>query len=78
LYTQDVNNLAQLYKDYLGEHLKWFDFFAGSSLRNTLADYTAFEVIQERDNLAIQMEANLKDTFSSMGIEVTRLQLLST
>ena len=78
LYNQDVENLAQLYKDYLGEHLKWFDFFAGSSLRNTLADFTAFQVIQERDTLALQMEANMKDAFSQMGVEVTRLQLLST
>ena len=78
LYEKDIGKLSKIYKDYLGDHLGWFDFFAGSSLRNTLAKYTAFEVIQLRDQLSAEMEIDLTETMSNMGISVTALQLLST
>ena len=78
MYDQDIQTLVRLYKDYEKEHLPWFDYFAASSLRNTLAEFTAFEVIQKRDELQVIMTSDLSTLMENEGIQITALQLLNT
>mmetsp|Transcript_18353 Transcript_18353/g.36691 ORF Transcript_18353/g.36691 Transcript_18353/m.36691 type:complete len:304 (-) Transcript_18353:65-976(-) len=78
LYTRTVDSLSKMYLDYKGTHEKVFDFYAASVLRDTMATYTAFEVITKRPLLSADMFESVKAELANYGVEVTALQLLNT
>ena len=77
LYTRTIDALSKVYLDYKGEHKKRFDFYAGSVIRDTLATYTAFEVITKRPALSADMFAAVKVELALYGVDVTAFQLLN-
>ncbi|GMI02374.1 hypothetical protein TrLO_g14129 [Triparma laevis f. longispina] len=76
-YQKSIASLADIYLNYKGEHLKSFDFYAASVLRDTLALYTAFEVITKRPILSSKMRDALEEELVQYGIDVTAFQLLN-
>jgi len=71
-------DLVKIYMDYKGEHVTSFDYYAGSVIRDTIAEYSAFEVITKRGKLSGDMEDNVKTELAKYGVDVTALQLLQT
>lgn len=74
----DVAGLVKIYRDYKEEHEKYFDYYAASIIRDTLASYTAFNVMQQREALAKDMQEEVKLELKKYGVEVTALQLEQT
>lgn len=64
--------------DYKGKHEASFDYYAGSVIRDTIAEYSAFEVITKRGKLSSDMENSVKEELQKYGVVVTALQLLQT
>ena len=77
-YVQTIEDLVNIYMRYKGEHEASFDYYAGSVIRDTIAEYSAFEVITKRGTLSSDMENSVKIELMKFGLEVTALQLLQT
>ncbi|GMH85817.1 hypothetical protein TrVE_jg12758 [Triparma verrucosa] len=76
-YQKEITALSKIYLQYKGEHLSSFDFYAASVLRDTLATYTAFEVITMRPLLSSDMQTKLNEELTKYGVDVTAFQLLN-
>mmetsp|Transcript_21572 Transcript_21572/g.45008 ORF Transcript_21572/g.45008 Transcript_21572/m.45008 type:complete len:308 (-) Transcript_21572:97-1020(-) len=77
-YDPSIDKLVEIYLNYTGTHEYSFDYYAASVLRDTIAEYSAFEVITKRGKLSSDMENDVKNELAKYGVVVTALQLLQT